>query len=72
MLSKSILKRGLASVEATTPIIKPIRTELKPLPYEMGALEPVISGHQMDFHYGKHHRTYVKNLNMMMEKAAEA
>ena len=49
-----------------------MRIELKPLPYELGALEPVISGHQMEFHYGKHHRTYVNNLNTLMEKAHEA
>ena len=73
MLQKSILNRGVASAtEASTQIIKPMRTELKPLPYEMGALEPVISGHQMEFHYSKHHRTYVNNLNGLLEKAAEA
>jgi len=42
------------------------------LPYELGALEPVISGHLMDFHYGKHHRTYVTNLNNLVEQVAEA
>ena len=72
MLQKSILKRGLASATEAAPLIKPLRTELKPLPYELGALEPVVSGLQMDFHYGKHHRTYVNNLNVLMEKAAEA
>ena len=71
MIQKSsILKRGLAAANGS--IIKPLRTELKPLPYEIGALEPVVSGLQMEFHYGKHHRTYVKNLNALMEKAAEA
>ena len=49
-----------------------MRVKLKPLPYEIGALEPVVSGHQMEFHYGKHHRTYVNNLNTLMEKASEA
>ena len=48
------------------------RVELKHLPYEMGSLEPVISGHLMEFHYSKHHRTYVNNLNNLTEKAAEA
>lgn len=48
------------------------RTELKPLPYELGALEPIISGRQLDFHYGKHHRSYVNKLNELQEQAAEA
>ena len=39
------------------------RVQLKPLPYEMGALEPIMSGTTIDFHYGKHHRAYVNNLN---------
>lgn len=45
---------------------------MKQLPYELGALEPVISGHLMDFHYGKHHRTYVNNLNNLLPQAGEA
>lgn len=28
---------------------------LKPLPYALNGLEPVISEHLMSFHYGKHH-----------------
>ena len=49
-----------------------IRVDLKPLPFEIGALDPIISGHLMDFHYSKHHRNYVNNLNNLMEQAAEA
>jgi len=44
------------------------RVRLKHLPYEIGALEPVVSGHLLDFHYGKHHRTYVNNLNNLLEQ----
>lgn len=33
------------------------------LPYKKFELEPVISAHTLDFHYGKHHQTYVDNLN---------
>jgi Fe-Mn family superoxide dismutase len=50
----------------------PIKVSLKHLPYELGALEPVVSGHLMEFHYGKHHRAYVNNLNMLNEKSSEA
>jgi len=34
-----------------------------PLPYADGALAPVISANTLGFHYGKHHKTYVDNLN---------
>ena len=41
--------------------------ELPALPYERTALEPHISGETIDFHYGKHHKTYVDNLNRMIQ-----
>ncbi|GAB2522346.1 superoxide dismutase [Lysobacter humi (ex Lee et al. 2017)] len=41
--------------------------ELPPLPYDRTALEPHISGETLDFHHGKHHKTYVDNLNKMIE-----
>lgn len=37
--------------------------ELPPLPYPRDALAPHISAETLDFHYGKHHQTYVTNLN---------
>ncbi len=37
--------------------------QLPPLPYEKNALEPHISAETLEFHYGKHHQTYVTNLN---------
>eukprot|EP01039_Chlorochromonas_danica_P014301 gene14301-16682_t len=36
---------------------------LPPLPYPIDALEPSISANTLSFHYGKHHQTYVTNLN---------
>ena len=48
------------------------KAELAPLPWEISGLEPVISGHLMDFHYNKHHKTYVTNLNNLTEQAHEA
>ena len=41
------------------------QVELKHLPYEIAGLEPVVSGQLMEFHYGRHHRTYVTNLNKL-------
>ncbi|MDF2179306.1 superoxide dismutase [Fe] [Aliiglaciecola sp. CAU 1673] len=37
--------------------------ELPPLPYEKNALEPHISAETLEYHYGKHHNTYVTKLN---------
>ncbi|KAM3320258.1 superoxide dismutase [Capsicum chacoense] len=37
--------------------------ELNPLPYPMNALEPHMSRTTFEYHWGKHHRTYVDNLN---------
>ena len=37
--------------------------ELPALPYEMDALEPHMSKETLEFHYGKHHATYVAKLN---------
>ena len=39
---------------------------LPPLPYAESALEPVITAHTIGFHYGKHHRGYVDNLNRLV------
>jgi Fe-Mn family superoxide dismutase len=41
--------------------------ELPVLPYANNALESVISSRTMDFHYGKHHQTYVTNLNNLIK-----
>jgi len=37
--------------------------ELPALPYDLNALEPQISKETLEYHYGKHHAGYVKNLN---------
>ena len=39
---------------------------LPPLPYDMDALAPHISRETLEFHYGKHHQTYVTNLNNLV------
>ena len=36
---------------------------LPKLPYEIDALAPTISKETLEYHYGKHHQTYVNNLN---------
>ena len=39
---------------------------LPPLPYPDNALDPVISANTLSFHYGKHHKTYIDNLNKLI------
>ncbi|HEY5582005.1 MAG TPA: superoxide dismutase [Rhodoferax sp.] len=39
---------------------------LPALPYAENALEPVITAKTMSFHYGKHHKGYVDNLNKLI------
>jgi superoxide dismutase, Fe-Mn family len=40
---------------------------LPPLPFAEGALAPVISANTLGFHYGKHHKAYVDNLNNLVK-----
>ncbi|HDN27869.1 MAG TPA: superoxide dismutase [Fe] [Thioploca sp.] len=40
---------------------------LPALPYELNALEPHISKETLEFHHGKHHQTYVTNLNNLIK-----
>jgi Fe-Mn family superoxide dismutase len=44
---------------------------LPALPYAFDALEPHIDAQTMQIHHGKHHQTYVNNLNAAIEKAPE-
>ncbi len=41
--------------------------ELPALPYALDALEPYISQETLEYHYGKHHLTYVNNLNNLIK-----
>ena len=41
--------------------------KLPPLPYAMDALEPALSKETLEYHYGKHHRAYVKELNNLIK-----
>ncbi|MGI0117453.1 superoxide dismutase [Fe] [Zooshikella sp. RANM57] len=44
--------------------------ELPALPYERNALEPHISEETLNYHYGKHHKTYVDKLNGLLPGTA--
>lgn len=41
--------------------------ELPLLPYSLDALEPYISKETLEYHYGKHHKAYVDNLNALIQ-----
>ena len=41
--------------------------ELAPLPWKDDALAPLVSANTIRFHYGKHHQTYVTNLNNLVK-----
>lgn len=43
-----------------------VKHELPKLPYAMDALQPYISKETLEFHYGKHHKAYVDNLNKLI------
>jgi Fe-Mn family superoxide dismutase len=45
---------------------------LPELPYSKNALVPFITEETFDYHYGKHHQTYVTNLNNLVKDTADA
>lgn len=45
--------------------------ELPALPYAFDALEPYIDAQTMEIHHGRHHQTYVNNLNAALDKHPE-
>jgi superoxide dismutase, Fe-Mn family len=54
---------------AGTPAVKSGASgvfDLPPLPYAEDALAPVISARTLQYHYGKHHKTYVDTLNKLV------
>ena len=40
---------------------------LPELPYDKNALNPIITEETFDYHYGKHHATYVNNLSGLVK-----
>lgn len=41
--------------------------KMQPLPFDMDALEPHMSARTLEFHYGKHHKTYVDTANKLIK-----
>lgn len=46
--------------------------QLPELPYALDALQPIISKETLEYHYGKHHKTYVNNLNNLVKETEYA
>lgn len=49
-----------------------ITLQLPELPYDSNSLAPIISKETFDYHYGKHHNTYVNNLTGLIKDTALA
>ncbi|XP_038684483.1 superoxide dismutase [Fe], chloroplastic [Tripterygium wilfordii] len=60
-VQRAIKQRRCVRMAAATKIVA--QFELKPPPYPLTALEPHMSKQTFEYHWGKHHRAYVDNLN---------
>lgn len=58
--------RGAAGGRSLSTVVLP------DLPYDEGALAPVVSGEIMALHHSKHHAAYVANFNIALAQYAEA
>jgi superoxide dismutase, Fe-Mn family len=59
-MSKMDTNNSSNVLRATSSLVLP------PLPYTENALEPIITAKTLSFHYGKHHKGYVDNLNKLI------
>ena len=57
------------STAAAVPAAKIAQT---PLPYALNDLEPVLTQTQMDYHYNRHHKTYVVKYNEKVDQIEQA
>lgn len=56
-------------VDWVTDISDPLKQP--PLPYALDALDPFLTGEQMNYHYNKHHASYYANLKKLLEGKPE-
>jgi Fe-Mn family superoxide dismutase len=67
MLRCNAAMRSLSTAAAPAP-----RVSQTPLPYALNALEPVLTQTQMDYHYNRHHKTYVTKYNEKLDQIEAA
>ncbi|HOX05516.1 MAG TPA: superoxide dismutase [Planctomycetota bacterium] len=65
-------RSGTSAGEPSAPAPAAGPFELPKLPWSGDALDPVISAETVNFHYGKHHKAYVDNLNKLVAGKPEA
>lgn len=46
--------------------------EMTPLPYALDALAPAMSEETLEYHYGKHYKAYIDNLNALLPESPYA
>ena len=68
MLAKAV-RRSFLGVPARSVSNKVVQD---PLPWEISALEPVLSGTLLNHHYNNHHKTYVVKYNETLDQIEEA
>jgi hypothetical protein len=71
MLSKVFNQSRIAlircKVASFTTAAPAARISQTPLPYDLNGLEPVLTQQQMDYHYNRHHKTYVTKYNEKLD-----
>ncbi|KAE9451543.1 hypothetical protein RHGRI_027712 [Rhododendron griersonianum] len=68
LVTRKALTGGLGLGSQTIRAMQTFSHSLPDLPYDYGALEPVISAEIMKLHHQKHHQTYVTNYNKALEQ----
>lgn len=72
-MQRSGMRAALRASRAASSSPRGLATVTLPdLPYDFGALQPVVSGEIMALHHGKHHAAYVANFNAALAQYAEA
>lgn len=69
-ITAAAILTGVSPVGRSETTVAPF--VLESLPFADDALEPVISSRTLSFHYDKHHRGYVNNLNKLVENTPYA
>lgn len=74
MLNKAVQSRvqSFMAKRAYSTSAPPVKITQAPLPYALNALEPVLTQQQMDYHYNRHHKTYVVKYNEKIDQIEAA